>query len=308
MFGRVHHLSRSYLLVVVVALFFGLAMPKVVNFLAPHSTFLLAAIFFLTGLKINFQEVMGYVRDWRMVLETNILMLLVIPAVVYYLMSILAPALALPFTILAAMPTAMAAPLIAELTGGRQSLALVATVTTSLLAPLTVPLVIYFLVGAQVQVSFGDIFFSLAKVIFIPLTLAEVVKLSWPSLSSQLNKIGSNLSVILLGLIIAAVAGRQAEEILSFWQGSQTLVWLIWLFVLFGLFHLLGYVVIFWRSAQDRFTISLCLTYMNFLLAVYLADNFFPQPAVVVPVILSVVPWTLFLPLSGFIAKKYLQL
>ncbi|MDZ4229616.1 MAG: bile acid:sodium symporter [Candidatus Veblenbacteria bacterium] len=304
----VHRLGQSYLLVALAALVFGLTVPGVAGLLSPYSTFFLSVVFFLTALKVDFKEVASYLRDWRMVLETNALMLVVFPAVVYYVMLVAKPELALPFLILAAMPTAMAAPLIAELLGGRQSLALVATVTTSLLAPLTVPFVLSLLAGAQVVVPFGSMFISLAKVIFLPFALAEVVKYIWPRLSTKVSLVSSPLSVVLLGAIIAAVSARQAPAIIGSLSGGQTLRWLGWLMLLFAAFHVLGYWAIFWRPVRDRFTISLCLTYMNFLLAIYLADTFFPQAAVTVPVILSVVPWTIFLPLSGLAARKLIKI
>jgi BASS family bile acid:Na+ symporter len=304
----VRDLSGNYLLVVAAALLFGLAAPQWAGIFSPYTTFLLAVIFFLTALKLNLTEVMRYLLDWRMVIETNLLMLLLIPLLVYYLMLLLESELALPFLILAAMPTAMTAPLVTELMGGRQGLALVATITTSLLAPLTVPLVIKFATGAQVQVGFWDMCVSLAKVIFIPFALAGLVKFGWTRVSNKLANISSPLSVILLVFIITAVISRQSGAILDSLTGGKTLYWLAWLFLLFVVLHALGYWAIFWRSVQDKFTISVCLTYMNFVLAIYLADNFFPAAEVAVPVILSVVPWALLLPLSGFVAKRWLKI
>ncbi len=303
----VKRLGQSYLLVALAALLFGLLTPKLASLFLPYTTIFLGVIFFLTALKINLKEIILYLRDWRMVVETNFLMLIVIPVMVYYLLRFFVSELALPFFILAAMPTAMAAPLIAELMGGRQSLALLATATTSLLAPLTVPFLIKFFAGAQVQVSFIDMFLSLTKVIFIPFILAEILKYTWPRASMHITKISPLLSVTLLGLIIAAVSSRQAEAILKSFSDPHTLTVLVSLFILFAFFHWLGYTAIFWRSSKDRFTISICLTYMNFLLAIYLVDNFFPEPAITLPIILSVVPWTIFLPVSGLIAKKWLK-
>ncbi len=300
----IHNLSRSYLLVAIAALVFGLLAPSVAGIFSSLTTLFLAVIFFLTALKLDFKEVINYLRDWRMVAEVNALMLLIIPIVVFYVMRWLEPSLAMPFVILAAMPTAMTAPLIVDFMGGRQSLALVITATTSLFAPFTIPLVIQFVAGAQITVSFLDMFFTLAKVIFIPFILAELVKYLWPQISKIIIKSSSYVSVILLGLIIAAVTSRQADTIIASAAGGQALSWLVWLVAFFLLLHVLGYVVIFWRSVQDRFTISVCLTYMNFLLAIYLVDNFFPQLAVELPVILSVVPWALLLPLSGLISRK----
>lgn len=307
MIKAVHSISRAYLLVAILALFFGLTAPGVAGIFSPCTTFFLAIIFFLTALKLDFKEVIKYLRDWRMVAETSFLMLLVIPIAVYFIMVWLEPSLAIPFVILAAMPTAMAAPLVVEFMGGKQSLALVITAVTSLLAPLTVPLIIEFIAGAQIEVSFWSMFINLAKVIFIPFILAEIFKNLWRSMTGIIIKKSSHLSVILLGLIIASVASRQAGSILSALTGGQALSWLIWLVGLFLTLHIFGYISVFWKSRQDKFTISVCLTYMNFLLAIYLVDNFFSHMEVELPVILSVVPWALMLPLSGLVSKRLLS-
>ena len=49
------------------------------------------------------------------------------------------------------------------------------------------------------------------------------------------------------------------------------------------------------RVRSDRVTVTICLTFMNFTLAIFLAGQYFPQPNVLVPVILSVIPWSLLL-------------
>ena len=47
------------------------------------------------------------------------------------------------------------------------------------------------------------------------------------------------------------------------------------------------------QEAFNRVTITICLTYLNFTLAIYLAGKFFNDPKIVVPVVLSVLPWSL---------------
>ena len=97
---------------------------------------------------------------------------------------------------------------------------------------------------------------------------------------------------------------EQAETIL----GGLNLAFLLEvlaLFILFGLFHAVGWYAVWWRKRDDRVTITICLTYLNFTLAIYLAGKFFNDPKIVVPVVLSVLPWSLLmLPFKYLTQKK----
>ncbi len=286
----------TYFFITLLALLLGLVFPELAAQLDPYSAWLLGGIFFFSALAISLKDIQYYARDRAMLVMVVILMLVVFPVLVYYLTAALYEPLALPFLLLAAMPSGMTAPLLAEVAGGRQSLALVLTVATSLLAPLSVPFLIKLLAGTAVTVSFWGMFSTLALVIFTPFLLARAAK-SWlgSGVIRRLNSFGRPGSLALLGLLLAGIVGEQSGAILETLSISKVLVYLAALTGVFLLLHLLGYWAVFWRSARERVTVSVCLTYMNFTLAIYLADRFFAEPTVVVPVILSIVPWVLLL-------------
>lgn len=285
-------LLQSYILILFIALFVGLVFADVVKPVSSYGAYLLAAIFFMSALKIDFKEAWKCIKDYRMLAVTNIVMLLVFPAVVYYLTLLILPQYAIAFMILAAMPCGMTCPLLAEVTGGRQDLALVLTISTSLLAPFTIPLVIHLLAGSAVAVSFMTMFLSLVKTVILPIALANVVKLVWNKKISAASYRFKPISLLLLGLLIMGIVSKQADMIIDGLRGAF-LVSLIALFVLFILFHVAGYFMIYWRDRRDRITISVCLTYMNFTLAIFLVGEFFTDPNIVVPIILSTIPWSL---------------
>ncbi len=287
-------LIESYVFILCVALAAGLALSKYTVYLAPYSTVFLCAIFFLSSLKINLKEIGKDVKDVKMLVVVNVWMLVVLPIVTYMAAQAVAPQFAVAFMLLAAMPAGMTSPLLAEVIGGRESLALVFTVTTSLLAPITVPLMVKLMAGTSVSVSFLTMFITLAEVIFIPFALAQLVRWFWPKTVTSFIPKTKPISIILLGLLIMGIVAKQADTILGGLNGPY-LVAIIWLFVLFALFHVLGYFTVFWRSVSDRMTITLCVTYLNFTLAIYLAGLFFKDPNVIVPIVLSVLPWSLYM-------------
>jgi len=285
----------SYFLIVIFSLLVGVIFDKTVVLLAPYVTIFLGIIFFLSSLKMDLSHIKTYLHDKKMLFVVNLLMLIVIPAVVYYLTLSVFPTLAIAFLILAAMPSGMTDPLLSELSGGKQDLALVFTVTTSLLAPITAPLIIKFLAGTAVLVSFYDMFISLATVIFIPFILAQIVKRFAGEGIERLSFTFKPVSVLFLALLIIGIVAKQADAIIEGLRGGESILYLLALFVFFAILHLIGYFSVFWRDKTDRTTVAVCLTYMNFTLAIYLVDQFFIESNIVVPVILSVIPWALML-------------
>lgn len=181
----------------------------------------------------------------------------------------------------------MTAPLLTEISGGRQSLALVLTVTTSLLAPLTAPLMINFLAGASVEVDVFGMFVLLSVVIYIPFIIAQFFKKFWQEKIDKVSGSFKVVSTILLGILIMIIVAKQSEIII----GSFNYFYIGLLFLFFTILHFVGYFIIPWRDKRDKITISICVTYMNFTLAIELANKFFTDSNIILPIVLSIIPW-----------------
>ena len=272
----------------------GILLPTIFAHVATYNTVIIGIIFFLSALTIRFADVRSYAKDSGLIVLVLLLMLGIFPAFVYWVTMSVYPPLALPFLLLSAMPSGMTAPLLAEIAGGKQSLALVLTVATSLIAPFSVPVILYALLGSTVVVDAWGMFQTLLLVIGLPFLLAYVVRKVAPHLGKMVGAYSKSVSVPLLALLIAGVMATHAHAVQEL---SPTYIFatLGALVGVFALLHALGYVAAFWREKRERVTISVCLTYMNFVLALYLADTFFPGQGAVVPIMLAVVPWALML-------------
>lgn len=284
---REHDSSLNILLVALVA---GLALPALFTPFQQWSTLLLQAIFFLSSLKIDLHNVTHEARAWPTILLVNLFMLIVLPMLVFLAATFSIPALALPLLLLAAMPAGMTSPLFAQVLGLNISLSLVITVTTSLLAPLTVPIVLSLLVGGAEGVNLNHLFLTLLQVTFIPLVLAQLTRRFVPGLVSRTGRWFKYCSVSLLGLLIASIAGRYSDELLSRFS-LESFLGLLAMTLFFLLTHLAGYWLAWWRNTEDRLTITLSITYMNFTLAIFLAQKFFINPDVIFYTLLSILPW-----------------
>ena len=240
-------------------------------------------------------------RDEAMVV---IYMLFLLPILTYVVASYLAPEMAIALMLLAAMPAGMTTPLLTEVVGGNVAYALVLTVLTSLLAPLTIPLVSKFLIGTQVSFSAYEMFLKLLFVIFIPFILAQIIRKFGHVHVKKSQFTFKPISLVLLGGLITAVVAKNASTI----TGHLDLFfkYLIALTIFFFILHFVGYFITFWQDRKSKLTVTVAVTYMNFTLAIYLASLYFNQPEVVIPLVISVIPWAISLVPFKFIVSKYL--
>lgn len=296
------------LLLFFTALILGLAFPNPFSFLVPLVNWFLAAIFFLSSLKINFSLVVQEATRWKILLFFNLVMLILLPLIVYGLSKAIVPSLSIPFLLLAAMPAGMTSPFLVGFIGGKESLGLVLTVTSSLLAPITIPLVIYAAVGTEIAFSFWDMALKIILLIVIPFILAQIVRKIWPKVVKATGKYSQKISMVFLGLLVVGVVANQAKVIIStLFLGGNIFSYLIGIVIFFVILHAISWVIFsrFGRIAQKTATVS--FVYMNFTLAIVLANDFFFLPEIVIPVVLSVIPWTLMIgPFRSFIKERSL--
>jgi bile acid:Na+ symporter, BASS family len=295
--------AQAYLITMLLAIAVGLFVPQATALIA-WNTLLLQAIFFISCLKVEPKTVLENLKDWRFLLLANFLMLLGFPIAVWLLGLPWRSDFAFALYMLAAMPVGMTAPLLVEIAGGKQSVAMVLTITTSLLAPFTVPLLTKLLYSTQITVEASSMFMQLVLVIFVPFALAMIVRAVGKRAIAAVKPYTKTFSTILLGLLIAGAVAKQAGPILK--MASNPLGLLITLALLYAfilVLHLAGYYAFRHESKDIRQTSSISLAYMNFTLAIFLATKFFPRPGVILPLVLIVIPWATFMPIWLRISK-----
>ncbi|MEN9558773.1 MAG: hypothetical protein RL141_1142 [Candidatus Parcubacteria bacterium] len=313
MFSKVLDLLARYQLVLVgVALVLGLTKPEFFLPFSPWNSLLLQIIMFATGLRLNLTEFVHEAEDWRTLLLGNAMMLVGIPILVAIPLTLFAPEWILPFVIAAAMPTGLTAPAVVSILGGRTSLAILMSISTSLLSPFLVPVVIKILAGASVSVNTMEMMTNIAWVVIAPLALAAFIH--WRMTQKQLRKIDAPLRLVNLvafALVIASVtAGGTAVS--SGNAGSQTFFGMgfdgIIIVLLMTIFWLgvawLASAMLAWRKPADRVTLAFCLVYMNTTLAVWVADRFFHETNIAPKLVAIFIATTLILPVFKFFMPK----
>jgi len=296
----IKNITESHYIVIGLAFFVGIFYSQNVLWASSYTTSILAGIFFLSALKIDLKKVLRQLEDrWALFIITFFI-LLILPAVVYYIANLFFPSFAVALLLLSAMPAGMVTPLLTEISGGRQSLALVLAVITSLLAPITVPFIVEFLAGTSVEVNVFGMFKLLAIVIYIPFFLAQIFKRFWQEKIDKISVSFKSISTLLLGFLIMIIVAKQSKILIE--NFNIFVVGL--LFVFFAILHIVGYFLIPWRDKRDRITISICITYMNFTLAIELANKFFSDPNIILPIVLSIIPWSfIFIPFKKILDR-----
>lgn len=280
-FAQIRHvLADNQILIVLAAMIAGIVFPQTFKFLAPLSTPLLVLIFFTSSLRLQLQELIGYARDWRLLILSNAIMLIVMPVLMWFPTHLFAPDWALAFLIVGAMPTGLTIALIADLFGGKASLAMLVSVTTSLLAPITVPLVFLMVIGQSVAIPVASLFSSLFLTIVVPFIIAMIVKNRVPKFVKKHDLLWRESSLIIFGLLIAGIVADtvQGAPITLGWDEAGIVAVMV---IFMGGIAWFAYGLTTWRIPAERITIALCMVYMNNTLALYVGDRFFQEQHVV---------------------------
>ena len=299
-------LLENQIMVVFFAIVFGLITPKLFLPFSGYTTELLMSVFFFSSLRLSIHEMLDYARDWRMMTIANVFKLVIIPLAISIPFLYLAPDWGLALLIVGAVPTGMTIALIADFFGGKTSLALLLSAMTSLLAPLTVPLIFWVALGQSVELPLFSMFKSLFLTIVVPFTVASIIKHYKPKPIEAHDAWWRRLSLIAFGLLVAAiVAGSTSKTTLSF--SWTDLVYLVLSFVWLGAIVWSAYQALSSKRLSDRVTVVLGLVYINNTLALYIANTFFADQNVLPKIILFLLAMNFLLPPIKLKAREFNQ-
>ena len=301
-----HFLADNQILLVLLALIGGIFLPTVFQPLAPYSTPMLMVIFFTSSLRLGLNEILGYARDWKMLTLSNFVKMILLPLIMWVPLAIFAPDWALPFLIVGAVPTGLTIALIADLFGGKVSLAMLVSAKTSLIAPLTIPIVLQIAVGQRIAIPVVSLFGSLVLTIVVPFVLAMVVKSKATKFVQKHDLLWRETSLILFALLVAGITAGTVEG------SAITLGWnelgiLIVMLVFMGGIAWLAYAMTAWRNPSERITIALCMVYMNNTLALYIGDQFFHEQHIVPKLLIILTAVNALLPPIKWAASRVIK-
>lgn len=254
----------------------------------------LGGILFFTGLKVPLTEVVAQIRPRNLLplLLLTLVKLIGFGALGWAVGALIAPEWALGLALTLAMPAGLSSAAITDLSRGHVGFALVFTLITSLLAPLTIPLLVTVLdpttrIEAGVLVE-RTIFIAL--LLGIPLSLAQVVRRVAPGfVQRHYHRWGPGAVLSSCLLIFVSIAGNRFA-----WESRPQAELLAPLgLAAVALFPVLlsGMALARWWRPGEGVAFGVCCLWMNNGLAVAFADKFYHGNAgVLLPAVLMQLP------------------
>jgi bile acid:Na+ symporter, BASS family len=275
----------------------GVLWPDETRELGPFLPWFLMGMLFLTFLKVLPAEIWETLRRYAVKLPLLILAKLVVAPVIIYLLAIkLLPAQALGLFLLAGVSTGLSAPFFSGYVGANIPLVLAMTVVTTLLLPLTLPLLVKILMGRELQFDLVGLVGFLTVLIFLPLMVSVFFRRLLPRISGWLDGYSYPISLVLLAAINLGTFGlytpflrtHHAEVVLSVLVGSGLAVVLA-----------SAGAVLFWSNpARERVAAGGALGWINNVLVIVLG-TYFHDPLISVLAALYMVPYyVLIIPLG----------
>ena len=162
------------------------------------------------------------------------------------------------------------------LSKGDVALSVGMTSINTLLAPFLTPAITYLLLRTSVNVDVMSMFFSIIKVVIVPIALGFIINHFLGKITQKAGDVLPMISVIAITMIVAAVVSHNAERILE----TGAIV-----FVVVILHNLLGYAVgylvaiLFKMPTPKKKALSIEIGMQNSGLATSLAGSAFPDLA-----------------------------
>ncbi len=268
--------AKDYVLLLVVytSILAAVLFPDLGEPFRPYPQHLLMLVFFLSFLTVRLDEIGALLkRSPGAIVIFTLFKLILLPAAVYGLFLVLAPAYAMSALLLAAVSTGVTAPFISGVVGGNSALVMVMVVTTSPLVPVTLPLLIELFLGQAVELSFAGMIRMLATVIFIPIIAVEILRRWAPRTLPPLLKLNYPLSLLLFALINLGVFSQYAE----FFRREPALLIeaTVVATVLCALFIVPGGLLFRKGPVEDRLAGAVAAGNINNVLVIVFASRFF---------------------------------
>jgi BASS family bile acid:Na+ symporter len=275
----------------------GVAWPRVTSPLGPYLSWTLMGLLFLAFLKVDPPDVWHTLRRYPVKMALLVLIkLIILPFIVYLLVIKFIPDYALGLLLLAGASSGLSAPFFSGLVGANIPLVLAMTVVTTLLLPLTLPLIVDVLVGREIHFDLFALARFMMTLIFVPL-LASLFFRRWlPRASNWVEGHSYAISLILFVAMNLGAFGLYA----SFLRAHQHQV-VVAVLVGSGLGALMaGTGLILFKSSPptERVAAAGALGWINNVLVIVLG-GYFNDPLTSVVAALYLIPYyVLIIPLS----------
>lgn len=258
------------------ALGLGFLFPDFFLPLSKITYIVLGCIITLSFLTLDYTQFFHTLKQFYIPVGVFIAYKILIPAGLYYLLSIWNTNIALAALLLAATPVGMITPALSQLIGADKEFVLSIVVLTSFASPFYLPFLIQLIAGARIEVDAPGMMLSLVKLIFIPFVISLFIRKAGRRFIERTKAYHSSFSILFLILVLLGVSAQGAPYVRENVQNSAAL-----LGAAVGLCVLLsglGFALFWFLSRERRFGLAVAIPYMNLAMAVVIASQYFAAP------------------------------
>jgi BASS family bile acid:Na+ symporter len=273
------------------------------SFLKNYMTYLLMFVLFVTFLKIDIGEIFSHFKKPFLMTYIIILHLIVFPIIVFLSFKLLHfdNIYLAAFLLFSALPAGVASAAVTELTRGDAPLAILITILTHFIAPITIPILFFVLLRKVVHLDYLSISITMAKLIFIPLLVALIFKKLFKKAALSISKISKFLTVIPLLLIGLTMASVNYNFIIH--NPWDTIKYILLSYPVYFFFMFAGFYTVSFLPAGEKIAVSNTKTFINVTIGMVLAMTFLDAKAALI-ITLAQIPWSTMIVPAEFLAKR----
>jgi bile acid:Na+ symporter, BASS family len=292
-------IERYYWIFFITGLGLGLIYPVYNDFLMSLLKLFLIIMLLLVFLKTDVALILKKIQNFRLMAFVVILNMIVVPVLFFFLIDLFDHNLAIGILLLTSMPAAVASPALTDIVKGNTALSTSIVIITSIIAPLTVPILFWLIQFSNVSINPWWLFKDLVIILILPVIASQVIKKYLSHFVAKKVHMFTSVNIMILSLMVYAVMGSQRNVILS---EPLKILWQIgFLYLVFILLHILGFFMGYTEDKKGKIATTIGTAYMNNGMAIVLAALYF-EPTILILMVLSELPWnTLLIPFKKII-------
>lgn len=270
--------EKYFAIVLLVAVGIGFAFPQL-NVFYFATSFMFAVAIFLASLKVDFELFIEQLKQFRYFAKKFFLIRIVVPIIVYFVTLAIAPEFALGTFLVLAIPCGITNIIYSDISKGNNSLTLLFTLTTHLVSPILIPLMVFLVSFQAIELDYVGLFLSLAQIVLLPVMLAYFVKTNCKNKVEKVEDSLSGISILLIASIVAVVVAQNATKITDYYGFALQFIYISIIYMV------LTFAAVYFtkkESNANQIAISLSTWRTNINLALVIASMYFPINVVTV--------------------------
>jgi len=263
----------------------------------------LMALFFLNYLSIELEAVWKELKGHPMeILSFIALKSAILPIILFFIFDRIAPAYALSALLLTGVSTGVVATFISNLVRGNSSLVLVVVVITSVLAPITLPVLIQMVAAKQVEISLFGMIRMLALVIFVPILSVEILRRLTPNMLKHLVKLQFPMSLVFMAVVNLGIFYRYAS---FFKKEPQVIIMACLIAIALSTIYCITGILFFRKSSiENQIAGAVMFGNINNILVIVFSSQFFGPVEPLVAAMYTIPFFGLIIPLRYYYHRK----